>query len=174
MSDHRILPAVPKRSTSSRCATGDGGFVPWRTQDAKEHRERMAQVTAPTPTEALIDHNIRVYRERRAADEEAERRRLAEMRAQIAREEERTQREIERLKRVKEFRQAEAVVDLALSALTPMERGRVNERLMAAGKVHDAELAAAFANEEILSRGNRAPELSNGVDWRGVVTARKK
>jgi hypothetical protein len=175
MTTHQILPATPKKSTSSRCTTGDGGFVPWRTQDAKEYRERMAQVSAPTPRQALIDRNIASYRQQVAADEAAEHRRRTEMRERIRREEQAAKDLKERQRRGKEFRQAEALVDLALGGLTPAERGRVNTRLLAAGRIHDALLAAAFANEEIVSRGQPV-DSSDGteIDWRSALKKQEK
>ncbi|HKV80019.1 MAG TPA: hypothetical protein VJP02_17865 [Candidatus Sulfotelmatobacter sp.] len=42
------MQATPKKSTTSRCTTGDGGITPVRTQDAKERRAAIdAVVNSP-------------------------------------------------------------------------------------------------------------------------------
>lgn len=170
MTTHEILPATPKKSTSSRCTTGDGGFVPWRTQDAKEYRERMAQVTAPTPTEALIDHNIRVYRERQAADEAAERRRLAEMRSRIARDNARLE-EIKALKeRQADYKRRELMLTRLMDShnLSTTQRAAVNQRLVASKDATDLVLAE-MTIQELLASSQPAGAPVEGLDWRAAL-----
>jgi hypothetical protein len=175
MSTHQILPAVPKRSTTSYATTGDGGFVPERTQDAKERRELKARVTAPSPTEALIDRNIAAYRQRVAADEADESRRLEEMKERIRRDEQRLNELKERKERLKSFRAAEKLVDIALDALTPAERSRCYEKLTAENRVHDVEHAMYLAQVEVASRTAAPVEQVAGteVDWRRSIKTKK-
>jgi len=173
---HQILPAVPKRSTSSRCTTGDGGFVPWRTQDAKEHRERMAQVTAPTPTEALIDHNIRVYRERQAADEAAERRRLADMRARIARDEQRLK-ELKALKeRQADYKRRELLLTRLMDSynLSAIQRAVVNRKLVTSKDATDLVLAEMTIQELLASPQPVEASGDAGLDWRSALKVMEK
>lgn len=174
MSDHRILPATPKKSTSSRCSTGGGGFVPWRTQDAKERRATIAKLTAPTPTEVTAQFWEQYEAGWKARIEASDRREREEMQERIRRDDERQAGLKARNEKVKAFRAAEQLIELALDGLTPAERGRVNTRLLAAGKIHDASLAASFATEEIVSRGTQPVEQSGeSPDWRGALKVKK-
>ncbi len=168
---HQILPATPKKSSTSRCTTGDGGFVPWRTQDAKEYRERMAQVTAPTPTEVAANQWEAYERGWQDRIRESDRRERDLMQERIRRDEQRLAELKARTEKVKAFRAAERLVELALSGLDAVERSRVHARLFATGKPLDAELATAFANEEIVSRGTQPVEESGGneIDWRSAL-----
>ncbi len=161
-----ILPAVPKKSTTSFATTGDGGYVPERTFESRQRREDIAKANAPSPSDALIDRNIAAYRQRVAADEAAEQRRVEQAKAEAARTEQQLKATRERIENVKRFRAAERLVEVALEGLTPEQRGRVNTRLLAAGRIHDAELAAMYAEEERLSQ---APEQSSRVDWRNAL-----
>jgi len=169
---HQILPAVPKKSTSSRCTTGDNAFVPWRTQDAKEYRERMAQINAPTPQQINAQRWEQWERDWQERIRESDRRQREEMQERIRRDEQRLAELRARNEKVKAFRAAEKLVEIALDSLTPAERSRVFERLTAIGKPLDASLAAAFANEEVLKRDSAQPvEQSDGteIDWRSAL-----
>ena len=162
----QTLPAgTPKPSTTSHCTTGDGGVTPTRASDAEEHRKLVA-TRAP-----LVDLNQARWDAHEAHWKEIERRneqqrvdddaaRLAEVNRQLAQ------------KKAKQaFDAAEATMDLALADLTPAQRGRVMQRLLNEGKIHDADLAMGYALEEKYSNApaSDAPQ----ADWRGGIKPRK-
>lgn len=167
---------VAKPSTTSRCTTGDGGVTPTRADDDIKRRELQTRLTTPTASEQIIDRNIRLYRERQSAEAAADKAKADHARTDQRARQEATQREIERLRRVKDFKLKEHLIEgvFAESGLTPAERARVTERLLAMGDVHNTDAATIFAQEEVLSRGARRPDESNGMDWRSIITAKKK
>jgi len=159
-----ILPRNPLtgNGTTSSGATGGGGYSD-RTYESRERQRQLHDIKNPPPD--AYDIAVARYRARQAAEAAAEQNRVEQEKADTARTEARLKAVKERIENVKKFRAAEHLVDLALDGLMPDERGRVNQRLIAAGQIHNAELAAAFANEEIVSRDSRAPEPSNQFDW---------
>jgi hypothetical protein len=172
-----ILPATPKKSTTSYATTGEGGYVPDRTWESRQRREDIARVTAPSPREALIDHNIRVYRERQEAEEAAERRRQHERREQERQQQERMQREIERLRKTADFRKQEILVESIIQShgLSTAERSAVYQRCVASGKYPDClEFAEMACQQVVLERGTTPASPSSGqFDWKAAVIRRK-
>ncbi|MGA7504536.1 MAG: hypothetical protein WBW57_10435 [Candidatus Sulfotelmatobacter sp.] len=149
-----------------------------RTYEAKLRRQQLHAIENP-PEDATAKFYREAYerdqaRLKRWADED--RAKQEKIRAENRAMQEATQREIERLRRVKDFKLKEHLIEgvFAESGLTPAERARVTERLLAMGDVHNTDAATIFAQEEVLSRGARKPDESNGMDWRGVITATKK
>lgn len=169
---NRLRP-TPKPSTTSFASTGDSSMqTPIRTASVEERRQTIAAMT-PTADrvqagwdrfEANNAARSAAY-EKEKADEQAalrqaDERRLAEINAQIARKKARQL-----------FDAAESTIDLALSELTPAQRGRVMTRLIAANKIHDTDLAMGYALEEKYSSAPVADAPQ--VDWRGGVVKKK-
>jgi len=177
MSDPRILPATAKRSSSSRCTTGDGGFVGVRLQDARERRERMAQLNAPTPQEAVATMWETYERNWQERIRQSDRREREEMNERIRRDEQRLRESKEKIERLRTFRVNEQLVEgiFETYGLTPTERSRVNQRLAQIGDMHNTDAASVFAQEEVLKRGNNpADQMSGTGDWRGSIKEGKK
>jgi|SRR5579864_7817284 len=164
-----ILPAVPKKSTTSFATTGDGGYVPERTHESRARREEIARLnateaakTAPTAWE-LYEQSWK------ARIENSEKAKLDEMRERIRRDEQRLTELNARRENLKNFRTKERMVEIALSELSPAERSRVYEKLIAAGRVHDAEHAMYLAQIEVASRTSTPVEQNVTVDWRSSL-----
>jgi len=173
-----VLPAVPKKSTTSYCTVGPGGYVPERTYELRQRQQDIAKLTAPSPNEALIDRNIRQYRAQKEAEAEAERRQQHERREQERQQRERTQREIERLRKTAEFRKQEILVESVVQShgLSANERSAVYQRCLASGKYPDCLELAEMACQEIeMTRGTNPVEQSSGtVDWRSSLLKKKR
>jgi hypothetical protein len=167
-----ILPAVPKKSTSY-CIVGPGAYYPERTYELRQRQQDIAKLTAPSPQTALIDRNIARYRAEKKAEAEAEKAKIEQARAEAQRLEALLKANREKQAKVKAFRAAEKLVDLALDGLPQDARGRVNARLLAAGRIHDPELAALFAEEERLSKSQTPVEQSGQFDWRSSLLKKR-
>jgi hypothetical protein len=163
------LQPTRKPSTTSFASTGDSSMqTVTRTSDVEDRRKLLATM-APLvdPTQVRWDQHEEHWRqiERRneqqrvneqAASAAADSARLAEI-----------NRELARKKARQAFDNAGAVVDLALADLSTAQRGRVMQRLLNEGDIHNADKAMAYALEEKYSS---APVVDTPqVDWRGGV-----
>jgi hypothetical protein len=158
--------------------TTDGPLTPMRTWDVRQRKEWEQRQAAPTPESATAEY-WRRHEERWAAKNREEAERIQRQNEQIWAEQrakqEAIQREAERQQRVKDFKLKERLIEGIFDehGLTVAERARVNARLLAMGDIHNTDAAMIFAQEGVLSRGDRPPEQSNGVDWRQAVREKK-
>lgn len=166
---------TPKPSSTSRSICGLGGVTPTRADDDVK---RSAAIHAiQNPPESVLQKRWAAHEkhwqeiERRAEQHQqdqqaalrvADERRLAEV-----------NREIARKKARQVFDAAEATIDLCLADLTRQERGRVIKRMLDAGKIHDTDLALAYAMEEKCARGNQSVEDRPQKDWRPGLRKKK-
>jgi hypothetical protein len=168
---YEILPAIPKRSTTSRCTTGSGGITPERSDDATRRRKLQVQLSAPTPQQLNAqrwEQWENDWKERlRRADEE-EQRKQAALRATDKKRQEANEREIARLRRVKEFKVNEALIEGIIKShcLSPTERSVVMQRLVDSGNPHNCDIAEIACQEIVLNRGKKPPPQSELLDWR--------
>ncbi|MGO8794543.1 MAG: hypothetical protein ACLQLC_06950 [Candidatus Sulfotelmatobacter sp.] len=176
MTTHQILPAVPKRSTSSRCTTGDGGFVPWRTQDAKEYRERMAQITAPTPTEVAANRWLEYERSWERRIKESDERQRADMRKRIQRDEQAAKELKERQEKQADYKRRELMLTRLMDSynLSTAQRAVVNRKLVASKDATDLVLAEMTIQEILASPQPVEASGDAGLDWRSALKVTEK
>jgi hypothetical protein len=171
-----ILPATPKRSTTSYATTGTtAAIVPERTSDARERRERMAAVTAPTPQELNSQRWADYEAGWKTRIEESNRRDREEMARRIREDELRTQAQIERLRKTADFKKKEAAVEMVirLHQLSDTERGVVWEKLLQSSNPLSVEIAEAACIEIEMLRETRPIESAVGLDWRSSIRGGK-
>jgi len=167
------LQPTPKKSSTSYATTGDGGVTPMRATDVEERRRIIAQSTPPvSPVSRFWNaahERFKAQEEKWAKDEQAKQ---DAIRREIERRKLEAERSAERKKRLAEFEANEATRELALAHLTDAEKARVMQKLLNAGKIHDADLAWLYAQQEVAARGDTPAEKDAPVqlDWRAGLS----
>jgi hypothetical protein len=169
-----ILPAVPKRSTTSYATTStNAAIVPERTQDARERRERMAVVTAPTPQERNAQQWADYEADWKTRIEASDRRDRETMARRIKDDQTRTQAQIERLRKTADFKRQEQAVEMVikLHQLSDAERSAVWTKLCQSSNPLSTDIAEAACVEIEMTRDTRPVEapFDAGLDWRGAL-----
>ena len=170
------LQPTPKKSTTSYCITADSSMsTPTRTSDIEDRRRLVAQMA---PTVDSVQSGWDAAEARWAARSAAYEREQADIQAQLrANDEARlaaVNRELTRQKKVQEFRAAETTRELALGHLTNAEKGRVNQQALDAGKFDDIDYLMYLAQIEVAARESRPVRDNPPLDWRGIITAKRK
>jgi hypothetical protein len=145
MSDHRILPATPKKSTTSYCTTGSGGITPERSDDAAKRRELQARLNAPTPREVAVNSWLEYERSWERRIKESDERQRNEMRERIRRDEQAAKDAAARQDKIRQYKTNELLVEQALSILTQKEKAAAYQRLVNEGRVTEPERATVLA-----------------------------
>lgn len=173
---YEILPATPKKSSTSYCTTGSGGITPERSDDAAKRRALQAQLNAPTPTEVAANSWLEYERSWERRIKESDERQRTEMRERIRQDAERTQSEIERLKRVADYKRRELLLTRLMDSynLSSAQRAVVNRKLVASKDATDLVLAEMTIQELLASPQSVEPSGDGGLDWRSALKVTEK
>jgi len=168
---YEILPATPKKSTTSYCTTGDGGVTPTRATDDERRRQEIAKLTAPTPQELNAQRWENYESNWQKRIEESDRRDREAMARRIKEDEARTQAQIDRLRKTADFKKKEAAVEMVikLHQLSAAERSAVWEKLLQSSNPLSVDIAEAACIEIEMLRETQPVESAVDLDWRGGV-----
>ena len=174
MKTYEILPATPKKSSTSFCTTGSGGITPVRVEDQRERQRILQRMKQDQPfDEQFWQQAHERYNAEKAREREDEQRRIEEQNARYAANEATERRERERRQKRQQHKQAEVAVEnvIRLHDLTATERLAVMQKLVDHGRPHDLALCDAFCQQIVLNRGLQPVDESIDArfDWRGFV-----
>jgi hypothetical protein len=171
-----ILAKTPRTGNgTTNSGVCEGGGYSENQWELRRRRVEVQNITSPP--EDPVARAWRLHEEHWKAREdkwkEDERRKQAAIRAEAKAQQERTQREIERLKMLREYKLQEQLLNGVFEehSLSATERRYVNQKLCDAGRPQDLEMATILSQRIVLERSTNPIQSSvdDGLDWRGVL-----
>jgi hypothetical protein len=168
---YEILPATPKKSSTSYCTTGSGGITPERSDDAAKRRALQAQLNAPTPTEVAANRWLEYERSWERRIKESDERQRADMRRRIQRDEQAAKELKERQEKQADYKRRELMLTRLMDSynLSTAHRAVVNRKLVASKNATDLVLAEMTIQELLASPEPVEASSDAGLDWRAAL-----